>query len=63
MIKFVKWFKIKGKREQKEGHNDARAGLFVRKGTGKVFPVITIIQVCTITATVPPVLTLSNIWR
>jgi len=36
MIQFVKWLKIKGKREQKKGHNDARPGLFVRKGTDKV---------------------------
>jgi hypothetical protein len=63
MIKFVKWFKIKGKTEQKEGHNDARPGLFIRKGKGKVFPVITIIQVSMITATVSPILNLSTIWR
>jgi hypothetical protein len=62
MIKFVKQFKIKGKRKQKEGCNDARPGLFVRKGTDTVFPAITIIQVCMITATVLPILNLSTIW-
>jgi hypothetical protein len=36
MIKSVSWFKIKVKREQKEGHDDARPGLFVRKWKGKV---------------------------
>jgi hypothetical protein len=61
MIKFVKWFKIKGKREQKEGNNDDRPDLFIRKGTDKVIPVITTIQVCMIRATVPPLLNLSTI--
>jgi len=61
MIKFDKWLKIKGKREQK-GHNEGRPGLFVKKGTDGVLPAITIIQIC-ITATVPPILNLSTIWR
>ena len=63
MIKFTKWFKIKGKTEQTAGHNDAWPGLFVRKGKGTVFPIITIIQVSMITVTVPPILKLSTIWK
>jgi hypothetical protein len=46
---------VKGKREQKEGHNDARPGLFVKKGPDKVFPAINIIQICMITVTALPI--------